>query len=167
MVSDSDWTVLLIGGASATGKTTLARALAPHLDAQVLEADLFWIVLQRAITAEVAPELHFYDHDDAWSKPVETLVDAYLEAAATVCHAIEVLVAHQCAIGQRAILEGAWILPAFARQDSYAGHDGLGSQVRAVFLHERLKPEMQRRLAARDARAAGSAHNHRSPAHAG
>jgi len=77
MTYERDWTILLIGGGSATGKSTLGEALARRLNARYIDLDLFWIVLQRAIPPSVEPDLHLFEPDSVWLLPVEELVERY------------------------------------------------------------------------------------------
>ena len=135
MLDAQDWTILLIGGPTAAGKTTLAEALASRFEARYIDLDLFWIVLQRSVSADDAPELHFLDSDEVWREDPRLLVEHYLRASAYVCRAIEPVIAHHHIIGRRVVLEGCWVLPGFAQQGVYAGtpvNDG----IRALFLDE-------------------------------
>ena len=147
---ETDWTVLLIGGTSATGKTTLAEHLALHFDARYIDTDLFWIVLKSAVPREVAPNLHAFEQEDSWIQPVDELIERYLGVAAYLCKSLEQLVAHHSMIGRRVVMEGVWLLPSFAAQGNYAGV--AVPDVRAVYVHEADASEIERRIEERPAR---------------
>ncbi len=53
------WNVLLVGGSSATGKTTETRALAHHYRASLLQTDDIRMALQQMTTPEQHPALHY------------------------------------------------------------------------------------------------------------
>jgi len=142
------WTILFIGGCSAVGKSTLACACAAHLDARVVDTDLFWMVLRRTVPYDVAPDLHFFTSEACWSLPTDELVERYLRVSRFVCDAIEVVVAHYASIGVTAIIEGCWVLPAFALQERYAGRDN-ASVRKALFLYEPSIDELKQRLRVR------------------
>ena len=111
--------VLLIGGPSATGKSTLAEALARRYDARYLDSDLFYIAFRKVVPAESAP-VGLHAQDEAfWARPPDELVRDYLALQAYMCQALEVVVAQHCRAGQRVVMEGAWLLPAFVKQGVY------------------------------------------------
>ncbi len=74
-MTQRDWTVLLIGGGSATGKTVLGEALARHFEARYIDLDLFWITLQRALPPEVEPRLHVFEQKSVWEEAPAMLVE--------------------------------------------------------------------------------------------
>jgi 2-phosphoglycerate kinase len=153
MTDAPDWTILLVGGASAAGKTTLAETLAARFDARYIDLDLFWIVLHGSISAEKAPDLHLLDPHlmggvTNWDGAPQELVERYLRVSAYVCEACEPLLAHHHIIGRRVVLEGCWVLPAFATQNTYAGRD-VGDSVRSLFLHESDSAAVEARIRAR------------------
>jgi 2-phosphoglycerate kinase len=150
-MTDQDWTVLLIGGGSCTGKSMLSRDLARRLDLVPIDADLYWVALQRVVPQSVAPELHAFLADkDVWSRPTEQLVSLYLDVSEYVCHALAFAVAHHDSRGIAAAVEGSWILPAFAIDpDKYLGPNDarqLKRPVRSVFLYEPSFSELNARL---------------------
>jgi cytidylate kinase len=55
----SDFVVLLVGGASGSGKTMLARPLARALGVNLTEVDDIQIALEAATTERELPLLHF------------------------------------------------------------------------------------------------------------
>jgi 2-phosphoglycerate kinase len=147
-----DWNVLLIGGCSCTGKSTLSRDLASRLDARVVDTDLFWMVLGRAVPIEVAPDLHYFTSEECWSLEPRELVERYLSVSRYVCRAIEDLIAHFDILGTAAILEGCWLLPEFAIQGTYAGRQ-VGQRVRSLFIQEPDVSQLEHRLLSREPRA--------------
>jgi 2-phosphoglycerate kinase len=60
MTTEPDWLVLLVGGASGVGKTTLARELAGHYGISVLHIDDLQVALEKLTTPDQQPELHFW-----------------------------------------------------------------------------------------------------------
>jgi 2-phosphoglycerate kinase len=148
-VAGRDWTVLLIGGTSATGKTTLGEAMAHRLDLRYIDLDLFWIVLNSAIPPEVEPCLHLFEPESIWlTLTPEELTERYLPVASCMCSAIEPLLVHHLQIKRPVVLEGAWLLPSFAQQGTYAGED-LGESVRSLFLVEDSREEIGQRIRGR------------------
>jgi 2-phosphoglycerate kinase len=130
------WIVLLLGGASGTGKTVAARELGRRLGVSVALADDFRLAMQRATLAESYPGLHYFvTTNDVWSQPAEALAQRLIAVGRTVSYALEVVVAHHALIRIPVILEGDGLLPSMAAQRAFAG-DPVGDQVRAVFLHE-------------------------------
>ena len=149
MPTPSGNTIIFLGGPSATGKSSLARALGACLDARVIDTDLFWMALRRAIPPEAAPDLHFFTRDESWLQPIDELVQQYLSVARFVCNAIENVVTHYAAIGTTAVIEGCWVLPDFAVQAGYAGCR-FQAQRRALFLYEPSPTALATRLATRE-----------------
>jgi shikimate kinase len=65
MNAERNWALLMIGGASQTGKSRLGQALARRFDLAYVDTDLFWITLQRAMPSE--PLLHAFDDEASWA----------------------------------------------------------------------------------------------------
>lgn len=63
MQSGNDWRVLLVCGASGTGKTTATQALARRLGFSTLLVDDLRISLQALTTPETHPGLHLFSSD--------------------------------------------------------------------------------------------------------
>jgi hypothetical protein len=74
------WQVLLLGGASGTGKTRLSYRLARALEIGITEVDDFQVVLERMTTPEQLPALHFWrTHPDPGSLSAEEIHQQGLE----------------------------------------------------------------------------------------
>jgi 2-phosphoglycerate kinase len=54
------WQVLLLGGASAVGKTAVSYRLARHFGIGLTEVDDFQVLLETMTTPEQQPALHFW-----------------------------------------------------------------------------------------------------------
>ena len=74
------WEVLLVGGASGTGKTRLSYGLAHALGIGITEVDDFQVVLERMTTTEQQPALHFWrTHPDPGSLSAEEIHEQGLD----------------------------------------------------------------------------------------
>ncbi len=137
------WKVLLIGGSSAIGKTTVARALGRRLGVSVIPADDIRLAVQQMTTTAAHPHLHYFlDDPHIWRQPPEVLRDGFIAVSRAVSPAVESVVAHHVVtdVGP-IILEGDNILPGMAAQGHFSDirfFAGLecGDDVRSVFLVE-------------------------------
>lgn len=131
-----EWDVLLLGGSSGTGKSTVAPLLARRLGAACAQVDDFRLVMQRITAPQERPALHFFTSNmGIWSLPPDLLCERLVEVGQIVSSALEIVVAHHVATAAPIVLEGDGIMPALAAQRIIAGVD-VGMRVRAVFLHE-------------------------------
>ncbi|HET7464639.1 MAG TPA: hypothetical protein VFJ82_25580 [Longimicrobium sp.] len=129
---ERDWTVLLVGGHSGTGKSIAARELARRYGVGVAQADAFRLAITRVTTAAQHPALHRMSVDAHGLPPAEACA-TWIEVARTVSHALEPVVALHLATGAPTVLEGDTLLPALAvARHLPFGPAGVG--VRAVFL---------------------------------
>lgn len=131
---ERDWTVLLLGGHSGTGKSIAARELARRYGVGVAQADAFRLAIERVTTAAQQPALHRMAAGEADLSP-EDACAAWIEVARAVSHALEPVIALHLATGAPTILEGDTLLPALAIHP-YLPVGPAGGGVRAVFLVE-------------------------------
>ncbi len=66
MANDRNWTVLLIGGASGTGKSSLAYEIARFYGVNVLEVDDVYISVESVTTKESFPAIHYWSTGVNW-----------------------------------------------------------------------------------------------------
>jgi 2-phosphoglycerate kinase len=139
--ADPPWRVVLLGGSSGTGKSTLAPLIARQHRIPWLEADDFRLAIQRATTPASHPALHFFLTDDMamradfWQLPPEAFRDGLIAVGEVVSDALEIVVANHVGQGRPIVLEGDGILPAMAARRTFSGID-VGNAVRAIFLVE-------------------------------
>lgn len=132
---ERDWSVLLIGGPSAVGKTGAAKRIATVSGATLLQVDDVWRALRRAIDPKDSPLLHTFSAPDVWERSTAELVALRRELAALVSSSLELVVADHLAASDPVVIEGVWITPEFAARDAYAGV-AASRQRRAVMVLE-------------------------------
>ena len=140
-MSEQNWRILLIGGSSGTGKTSLAQRLSQHFGVGLLLADDVRIALQSVTTAEQLPALHyFFTHDDVlWHQPPAAWQAGWTGVGEVVTRALAQVVAHHVVVRDAGalIIEGDSILPQgvlqIQRELPKPEH---APQVRALFLYE-------------------------------
>ena len=130
------WDVLLIGGASGTGKTSVSYQLARYFDVGITEIDDFQVILERMTTPEQQPVLHYWrTHPEAMRLPPEAIVELTVSVAETMAPAIEAVIQNHLESNTPVLLEGDYLLPATAARTNY-GTVTNGGRVRAAFLFE-------------------------------
>ena len=110
-MSVPEWDVLLVGGASGTGKTSFSYRLARHFGVGITEVDDLHLVLETMTTPAQQPILHYWA-----TKPesVEMSAQEILELHITVCRvltpALLAVINNHVVEGTAIILEGDYIL---------------------------------------------------------
>jgi 2-phosphoglycerate kinase len=133
--------VWLIGGASGTGKTRVAYPLAQATGAAIVEVDDIVEGLLAMTTPAQQPALHYWPtHPEAASLPPEGILKLHLAVARALVPALEAIVANHLDSLTPVIIEGDYLLPAFAAQTRFGGQ-AAEHRVRAVFLAE---PDLRR-----------------------
>lgn len=113
--------IVLIGGATGVGKSTIATQLAARLGiTRVISTDAIREVLRSAFSKELMPALHVssFDADLALrvgsvSSVAEQLIVGFQEQVVQVSVGIKALIARALAEGTDIIVEGAHVVPGF------------------------------------------------------
>lgn len=137
----ADWGVLLVGGAAAVGKTTLAKAIARETSCPLLQVDDLWIAMQRAVSLDVLPQLHAFSAPDTFDSDPTELLRRKIELAELLSTTLEAVVANHLHNEDPVVIEGVWITPRLAARSSFDGHVRPG-RVRAVFIDEPDRPAL-------------------------
>jgi 2-phosphoglycerate kinase len=129
--------VLLIGGGSGVGKSSVALQLARRFEVGLTEVDDFQRVLERMTTPEQFPAVHAFrlDPDGWWAMNDQSKVDALIAYGEVMSMALEPVLRNHLDGCIPTIYEGDFLLPSFAARDSYCGHSTDG-RVRGVFLYD-------------------------------
>jgi 2-phosphoglycerate kinase len=112
--------IVLIGGATGVGKSTIATQLATRLGiTRVVSTDAVREVLRSALTAEMFPTLYAssFEADKAVRQPIphsgDRLIIGFREQAAAVAVGTRALITRAIEEGTDLILEGAHLVPGF------------------------------------------------------
>lgn len=112
--------IVLIGGATGAGKSTIATQLATRLGiTRVVSTDAVREVLRSALTPEMFPTLYAssFEADKAVRQPIphsgDRLIIGFREQAAAVAVGTKALIDRAIAEGTDIILEGAHLVPGF------------------------------------------------------
>jgi len=126
------WTVLVVGGGAAVGKTTAAAAVGAHYGAATLPVDAIWVALKAATTPQSHPQLHYFDPSaEELTIAPGALCERHIASAREISRAMDPVIEYLLWEGRPVVLEGAWITPAAARRWTQRYE-----AVRAVFIHQ-------------------------------
>ncbi|MET8338474.1 hypothetical protein ABZV14_39250 [Streptosporangium canum] len=130
------WRVLLLCGASGAGKSRVGYPLARHYGTPIVEVDDLVEALQAMTTPRQQPLLHHWrTHPEAALLPPADVVELQIAIAEALIPAVDAVVGNHLETDTPVIIEGDYLLPAFAVRDSFAGVPA-GGQVAAVVLRE-------------------------------
>jgi 2-phosphoglycerate kinase len=142
------WRVLLLGGASGTGKTGVSYRLAAHYGVGITEVDDFQVILECMTTPEQQPVLHYWrTHPEAGLLAAEEILELHLAVSRVMSPALEAVVANHVESNTPVVLEGDYILPEMAGRAMEAVGEG---HVRTVFLYEADKEILLQNFSARE-----------------
>ena len=89
------WDILLIGGASGVGKSSVSYRLAQHFGVALIEVDDFHLILEQMTTPPQYPALHFWrTHPDPAALPPEQLANKAVEISLELQPALEIVIAN-------------------------------------------------------------------------
>ena len=144
------WQVLLLGGASGTGKTAISYRLAQYFGIGLTEVDDFQVLLERMTTPEQQPALHFWRTHPAPDQLSATeILEQGLTIGPVMAPGLEAVIANHLESNTPIVLEGDFIHPALAAQNTFSGIPNDG-QVRAIFLHEEDEQQLLMNFAQRE-----------------
>lgn len=137
------WDVLLIGGASGTGKSTVAHEIARRFAIPVTPVDDIVTALMALTTPEQQPVLHrFWTEPGALDWPAQRIVEHTLEVVRVLMPGIRAVIDDHLGFATPVILEGDYLSPELVRADD--------DRVRAVFIHEPDEAAITANLLARE-----------------
>ncbi len=120
--------VILLGGATGVGKSTIATMLASRLGiTRVIPTDAIREVMRSMFTAELFPSLHTSSFDAArlvrtpLPRNADPVIIGFREQTSAVSVGIEALVQRAVGEGTDLIVEGAHLVPGFLDYTRFAG----------------------------------------------
>lgn len=121
--------IILVGGATGVGKSTIATMLASRLGiTRVIPTDAVREVMRSMFTAELFPTLHTSSFDAASSlvrnplpRNADPLIIGFREQTSAVSVGIDTLIQRAIIEGADLILEGAHLVPGFLDYNQFKG----------------------------------------------
>jgi ribosomal protein S18 acetylase RimI-like enzyme len=130
------WDILLIGGASGVGKSSVSYRAARHFGVGIVEVDDFQVVLELLTTPETQPAFHFWrTHPDPGSLTPEAIHKQGLAYGQAMLPALEAVIANHLETDRPTVIEGDFILPVLAALPKF-GEQVNNGRVRGVFIDE-------------------------------
>ena len=144
------WDVLLIGGASGTGKTSVSYRLASDHGVGLTEFDDVVEAIKAMTTPEQQPTLHYWDtHPEATSWTPQQIADLTQAVREQLHPAAEAIVSNHLETEVPIVLEGDYLLPRLATQSRF-GSSEAADRVRGVFLFEPDERQISDNLSRRE-----------------
>lgn len=112
---DCEFSVLVLFGASGTGKSTAARKLGRHLGIPWLQVDDLRLTLQysNATLPAGTDALYFFERTlDIWRQPVPCLRQGFIDVTAVMAPALRTVIHSHVITGAPMVIEGDGVLPA-------------------------------------------------------
>lgn len=107
-----NWTVLFIGGASGTGKSSLAYDIGKYYGVNVIEVDDLYVAVKAATSKEQFPAIHYWDEGLDWKTiGIEANVDWLQAVSKEMNEILKELVERHLEDQLPVIIEGDFISP--------------------------------------------------------
>ncbi|MDR0300791.1 MAG: hypothetical protein LBI04_00565 [Treponema sp.] len=114
METNRNWTVLFIGGASGTGKSTLAYELGKLYGINVLEVDDIGQALKAMTTKDIFPKIHYWSTGINWMDiGVEGNLNWLIDVSKEIIPGLKAIVDRHIDDKVPIIIEGDFIPPEF------------------------------------------------------
>jgi 2-phosphoglycerate kinase len=112
MEKNRDWMVLFIGGASGTGKSTLAYELAKFYGINVLEVDDIGQALKAMTPKDISPKIHYWDTGINWMDiGVDGNLNWLIDVSKEIIPGLKAIVDRHIEDRVPIIIEGDFIFP--------------------------------------------------------
>jgi 2-phosphoglycerate kinase len=130
MKTDRNWTVLFIGGASGTGKSSIAYEISRYYGVNVMEVDDIHLAIERVTTKETFPAIHYWETGVNWEEiGVAGNVNWLINVSKELAPVLKALADRHLEDDVPVIIEGDFIHPEFtATFDS--------PKVKSIFINE-------------------------------
>jgi 2-phosphoglycerate kinase len=139
-----NWTVLFIGGASGTGKSSLAYGLANLYGINVLEVDDIHQVLKSVKTKDIYPAIHYWSTGINWMDVgIEGNVNWLINVSKEMIPGLKAIVERHLEDKLPIIIEGDFIYPEFTLSFE-------NSEVKSLYIHESDKEQILQNFLARE-----------------
>lgn len=130
MKQDRNWTVLLIGGASGTGKSSIAYEIGCYYGVNVLEVDDIHLSVEAVTTKENFPAIHYWSTGVDWKEVgVANNVNWLISVGKEMMPVLKELINRHIEDKLPIIIEGDFISPELSKSFDHP-------QVKSIFVTE-------------------------------
>ena len=130
MNNNRNWTVLFIGGASGTGKSSIAYEIARYYGVNVLEVDDVYLSVETVTTKESFPAIHYWNTGVSWKNVgVDSNVNWLIDVSKELIPVLKELVNRHIEDKLPIIIEGDFIYPEFTKSFE-------NPEVKSIFVNE-------------------------------
>ncbi len=144
MNKDRNWIVLFIGGASGTGKSSLAYEIARYYGVNVLEVDDIYLSIEAATTKNEFPAIHYWNSGVNWMEVgVDANVNWLIDVSKELIPVLKALVNRHIEDHLPIIIEGDFIHPEFVKSFD-------NSEVKSIFMIETDKNQILKNYLSRE-----------------
>lgn len=144
MNNNRNWTVLFIGGASGTGKSSIAYEIARFYGVNVLEVDDVHLSIKTVTTVKSFPAIHYWDTGINWKDiSVDGNVNWLIDVSKEMIPILKELVNRHLEEKLPIIIEGDFINPAFAISFD-------NPEVKSIFVNESEKDQILQNYLSRE-----------------
>lgn len=144
MNSDRNWTVLFIGGASGTGKSSIAYEIARYYGVNVLEVDDVCLSVEIVTTKENFPSIHYWNSGVNWKDVgVNSNVKWLIDVSKEMIPVLKGLVSRHIDDKLPIIIEGDFINPEFTKSFR-------SPEVKSIFVQESDKNQILQNYLSRE-----------------
>ena len=139
-----NWDILIIGGASGSGKTSVSRPLSQFYGVDLVRVDDFQCFLEAIISPEMKPTLHNLKIEPNWhNESAEWVVDRLKGVAQAWLPGLTAVVNDHLGENIPMILEGDFILPELPASFS-------SPRIKTLFVHEPSREQILQNYLARE-----------------
>lgn len=144
MKKERTWEILLIGGASGSGKTSISRPLARFYGVDLVRVDDFQALLEAVTTPESFPQIHYWaTHPDWMQEGADATARQLIDVGQALSPGLTAVIKDHLEEGIPMILEGDFLLPSLSASF-------MGSKVKSLFIHEPEREQILRNYEARE-----------------
>lgn len=141
---ERNWDILLIGGASGSGKTSISLPLARLYEIDLVRVDDFQVLLKALTTPESNPSIHFEKTRPNWrNEGVEGSLKLLKEIGQMMIPGLTAVINDHLEENIPMVLEGDFILPELAAAFQ-------NPRIKSVFIHEPSKEQILQNYLARE-----------------
>jgi len=139
-----NWDILMIGGASGCGKTSISHQIARHYNIDLVRVDDFQVILEAMTTPETLPELHYWDMHPNWrDEGIENAVKRLVDVGLVLIPGLTAVIKDHMDEKIPMVLEGDFILPELIKAfDS--------PRIKSVFIYEPSREQILQNYLARE-----------------